>query len=122
MAQPYFQKLETLLQTLDEHDFDTSDIDCRHFFSGAALYFQSNIFCSLTPVGLAVKLAEQDREALIRDGAAQPLRYFPDAPVKKEYVLLPRALLEQPSAVCDYLRKSIEYLHARARTNGSTKS
>jgi TfoX/Sxy family transcriptional regulator of competence genes len=110
MAQPYFQRLEILLQALDEHGFDTSDIRCRHFFSGAALYFQGNIFCSLTPAGFAVKLAEQDREKLFQDQTARPLRYFPNAPVKKDYVLFADAALEQPSAVCDYLHKSIGYL------------
>ena len=110
MAQPYFRKLDILLRTLGQHELDTSDILCKHFFSGAALYYRGNIFCSLTPVGLAFKLAEQDRAMLFRDGAAQPLRYFPKAPVKKEYVLLPETMLEQPSAVSGYLRKSIEYL------------
>jgi len=114
MAQPYFHKLDALLQNLNEHEFDTSDILCRHFFSGAALYFQGTIFCSLTPVGFAVKLAEKDRDALLQSGVAQPLRYFPKAPVKREYVVLPETVLQQPSAVCDYLRKGIEYLHTGA--------
>ena len=102
MAQPYFRKLDALLKNLNEHQFDTSAILCRHFFSGAALYFQGTIFCS------------KDRDALLHGGVAQPLRYFPKAPVKREYVVLPETVLEQPSAVCDYLRKSIEYLHTGA--------
>ncbi|MDH3713865.1 MAG: TfoX/Sxy family protein [Gammaproteobacteria bacterium] len=110
MAQPYLRRLEDFLQALDGHGFDTPDIRCQHFFSGAALYFRGHIFCSLTPVGFAVKLAGQNREQLLRDGTAQPLRYFPNALVKKDYVLLPEAVLERTSAVCDYLHKSIDYM------------
>jgi hypothetical protein len=62
-------------------------IDCRHFFSGAAAYREGSIVASLTPVGLAFKVPNEVREALMQRGRVTPLRYFPKAPIKREYVL-----------------------------------
>ena len=38
-----------------------------------------------------MKLPEADRATLKKRGA-KPLRYFPKAPIKRDYVVLPRAV------------------------------
>ena len=63
---------------------------------------------TLTPVGLALKLSEGDRNALFDQGA-KPLRYFPDAPVKKDYALLPSQLIEDDGVLNDWISRGIEY-------------
>jgi hypothetical protein len=62
-------------------------LDCRHFFAGAAVYRNGSIVASLTPVGLAFKVPDEVRAALIQSGRAKQLRYFPSAPIKHDYVL-----------------------------------
>jgi len=84
MAHPYLANLELLSEL---HLADRSDIECRHFFGGAALYCNGLICASLSPVGLAFKLSESRCSELIESGTARPLRYFSKSPVKKGYVL-----------------------------------
>lgn len=83
MAQPFLEKLETLV---NRHLPDEPQLECKHFFSGAALYAQGVICVSLTPVGLAFKLPAELCSALIDSGAASNLKYFAKSPFKKGYV------------------------------------
>ena len=53
MAQPYFDRLTAKLREADLSKRGVV-LECRHFFSGAALYANDKIFASLTPAGLAV--------------------------------------------------------------------
>ena len=85
-------------------------LECKHFFSGAALYAEGRICISLTPAGLAMKLPEETRDNLFLEGTAVPLRYFPEGPVKKEYVLFPGGLSEDNAVSHAYLKDSIEYV------------
>ena len=62
-------------------------LECRHFFSGAAVYRDGSIVASLTPVGLAFKVKAEVRQSLLDSGRATPLRYFPESPIKHDYVL-----------------------------------
>lgn len=86
MAHPYLAELQALV---GEHLAAKQDLQCKHFFSGAALYVRGNICASLTPKGLAFKLSIQRSEELIASNKCKPLRYFDKSPVKRGYVLLP---------------------------------
>lgn len=86
MAQPY---LEQLQQLVNHVGLDVPDIDCRHFFSGAAAYAHGKIFASLTPKGLALKFPEPRCSELLAEDFAEPLRYFDQSPIKRGYVLIP---------------------------------
>ena len=83
-------------------------VEIRHFFSGAAAYANDRICISLTGVGLAMKLPEDGRARLLADGA-EPLRYFPKAPIKKQYVILPKAVCEDAEGLRFWARQSIDY-------------
>ena len=87
MAEPYLSELRALVEQWLVADPDVGEIECRHFFSGAAAYRDGAIVASLTPVGLAFKVPGTVRADLLDRGLAAPLRYFPDAPVKRDYVL-----------------------------------
>ena len=84
MAHPYLEKLQNLV---DEIVPGHTDIECKHFFSGAAAYTEKKIFASLTPKRLAFKLPESRCDQILSDGLAEPLRYFDKSPVKRGYVL-----------------------------------
>ena len=67
MAQPYFDRLTGELRHLGASAPRGVLVECKHFFSGAALYANGRIFASLTPAGLAIKLPEDSRSALRRE-------------------------------------------------------
>ena len=80
-------ELVNLAEQWTQADDRLGIIECRHFFSGAAAYRDGSIVASLTPVGLAFKVPDDVRDALLRSGRGTPLRYFPKAPIKRGYVL-----------------------------------
>jgi hypothetical protein len=87
IAEPYLTQLLHLAELWNQADDRVGVIQCRHFFSGAAAYRKGSIVASLTPVGLAFKVPDEVREALMQRGRVTQLRYFPRAPIKREYVL-----------------------------------
>ena len=106
MAQPYLNALNELVAS---ELSGIAGLVCKHFFSGAALYFNAKICASLTPAGLAFKLPEQRCSQLIRDGRASHLRYFANSPVKRGYVLFPDASPLDKAAALDYLRECLAH-------------
>jgi TfoX/Sxy family transcriptional regulator of competence genes len=110
MAEPYLKELS---RTITELDLPTSDdvvLECKHFFSGAALYANGKICTSLTPAGFALKLPAEVRERLMQDGEGKALRYFEGAPVKREYVVLPEAIAADQARLKALLVSSIDYV------------
>ena len=65
---------------------------------------------SLTPVGFAIKLPEESRNTLIKEQGAKLLRYFPKGPIKKDYVVLPEAVLNDMKALRNWVKVSVEYV------------
>ena len=109
MADIYLKDLQDLLaQTTSGLDSKVG-IEARHFFGGAAAYAEGRTFISLTPAGLALKLPEDDRAVLLDQGAT-PLRYFPKAPIKKAYVVVPRAVANDGAALAGWVEKSVGYV------------
>lgn len=85
-------------------------LDCRHFFSGAALYANGKICASLTPAGFGLKLPKEVRERMMDEGQGKELRYFIDAPVKREYIALSQAIVDDPAKLKILLTQSIDYV------------
>ncbi len=109
MVDTYLKDLEVLLEQAVPASTHNVGIDARHFFGGAAAYADGRIFMSLTPAGMALKLPEGDRAALRQQGAT-PLRYFPKAPIKKDYVVLPEAITDGGAALAGWIAKSVGYV------------
>lgn len=89
---------------------EKTSIECKHFFSGAAIYVDKKICITLTPGGLAVKLPEQTRESLFQDNLALPLRYFSGGPVKKDYALFRHGIENADEALIGYVKEGINYV------------
>jgi len=85
------------------------DLQVKPFFGGAAAYANGQICLSLTKVGFAVKLPQADRQVLLNKGA-QPLRYFPNAPIKKQYVILPASIMNDPDSLRKWVERCISYV------------
>ena len=113
MAAPYLERLAAMLREARPSKPRGVRLECKHFFSGAALYANGVVCASLTPAGFAVKLPEEWRGALFRERRAKPLRYFQGGPIKKEYVVLSAATASRLAAIRPFLRESIRYAMLR---------
>ena len=109
MAKQYLEQLSLLMERAAPSSVRGS-LECRHFFSGAAVYSKGRICMSLTPVGFAIKLPEESRIILIKQKGAKSLRYFPKGPIKKDYVVLPKAVLSDIKALRNWVKASVTYV------------
>ncbi|MFV2031723.1 MAG: hypothetical protein ACC663_04440 [Gammaproteobacteria bacterium] len=110
MAHKYLRQLITLVDRATRKRYDNIELECKHFFSGAALYANNRICITFTPVGLALKLPQHTREELLTNKNAIALQYFPKAPIKKNYVLFPEGVKKASGELEEYLRESIDYV------------
>ena len=110
MAKIYLDRIKDLISPLTDGKFKSVEFEFKHFFSGAALYVNGKISMTLTPVGLALKLPEQIRISLIKDGSAKTLRYFPKAPIKKEYLILLEEVMADKAALEELVEVCINYV------------
>ncbi len=85
-------------------------LECKHFFNGAACYLNGKIFASLSPVGFALKLPERYRDELIREKGVKLLQYFPKAPIKKEYVVLPERIVTNIEVLRHWVKIGVDYV------------
>lgn len=102
MAGIFLDRLRRIIDRTTSGRVGSVRVECKHFFSGAAVYASGWIWASLTPVGFAIKLPKKSRDIVSRQRGTKPLRYFAKGPVKKEYVVLPEAMVGDP----DRLRMS----------------
>lgn len=109
MAQPYLDDLADLIASHGDSAVPGAEITCKHFFSGAAAYADGDIFMSLSPAGLALKLPEADCTSL-REQGGKPLQYFPEAPVKQGYVVLPAVIARDSDLLAIWISRSIAFV------------
>ncbi len=109
MTGDFVDKLQSLLRPVTDELAAGTTLDIRHFFGGAAAYANGRICISLTLAGLALKLPPHFRTELIEAGA-KPLRYFPNAPIKKQYVIMPPEYRDDAERLTACARKSIDHV------------
>jgi len=107
MAEPYLAQLSQMCESLK---IPGVTFECKHFFSGAALYANGKICASLGPVGFAVKLPEVQRRGLISDGNGEQFRFFPDGRIKRKYVLLYEIVIQDENEFQEILGMSVSYV------------
>ncbi len=78
----------------------------KPMFGGILAYVDGKPVASLSNIGLALKLAPADQDALLALPGAKRLRYEPDAPESKTYVVVPPELCADPSQLAEWLIKS----------------
>jgi len=110
MATEYLEQLTDLLQQATPVKNRGVKLEYEHFFSGAAVYANGRICISLTPAGFAIKLPEESRNALLKQKGVKHLRYFPNGPIKKDYVVLPKTMLKDVRTLRHWVKVSIEYV------------
>lgn len=114
MAQPYLDPLAAGPKTWRPTKPRGVVLECRHFFSGAALYADGKIAASLTLNGLALKLPQALRLELFRSRKARRLRYFAGGPIKQDHALPSRSVVASVPEVRELLRRSIRFVCSSA--------
>lgn len=104
MAHPYLGQLIEIVRAVDLGD---SDIICKHFFSGAALYADGKIIAFLSPMGLAFKLSNARCDELLSKGIAVPMCYSKKSPAKQGYVLFEDVGQLSTDNIRSYLQEGI---------------
>lgn len=109
MAKIFLDQLARMIDRVTSGRIGDVTVECKHFFSGAAVYANGRICASLTPAGFAIKLPKESRDVLSKRRGVKPLRYFAQGPVKKEYLVLSQALIRDRSALRELFEISVAY-------------
>ncbi len=121
MTKEYLEMLSELMKRAVPHGFESIKLEVKHFFSGAAVYADGKICMTFTPAGFAIKLPEESRIILIEQRGANSLRYFPKGPIKKDYVVLPKPMLDDMEPLRHWVKTSIEYVVQLSGAGGAPR-
>jgi TfoX/Sxy family transcriptional regulator of competence genes len=99
------------------------ELTFKPMFGGIMAYAEGKVFASLSDVGLAFKLSGADREDLLAIPGSKPLRYEPDQPPSKSYVVVPDDMLSDLASLRVWISRSFKGLmpkaaQSRARPRG----
>jgi TfoX/Sxy family transcriptional regulator of competence genes len=94
------------LQAIVQSASPDLELAFKPMFGGIMVYAGGKPFASLSDVGLALKLTGAAREDLLALPGAAALRYEPDAPVSKTYVVVPAQMLTQPDVLRGWIGRS----------------
>jgi TfoX/Sxy family transcriptional regulator of competence genes len=109
MAEPYLTRLAKMVDGVRPLQVGGATLECRHFFSGAALYAEGRIVASLSPAGFAVKLPEDSRRSLLEAGEGTEFRFFASGPIKREYVALSESIMEEKESLRELIGLGVAY-------------
>ena len=109
MAKAYLEELSQLMEQVGPARSKDAHLEVKHFFAGAAVYANGKICITLTPAGFALKLPAEHRDELLQGQGAEPLRYFPQGPIKKEYVVLPARMVGDSDLLRHWVARSVTY-------------
>lgn len=95
------------------------ELSFRPMFGGIMGYTRGRPFVSLSNVGLAFKLAGADHAAALALPGARPLRYEPDSPPSRSYVLMPDQVLDDPVQLATWSERCSRYMSAQPAKKSS---
>lgn len=98
------KELQAVMEVASPPDLELS---FRPMFGGIMGYAAGQVFASLSNVGLALKMTGADHAALSEVPDVKPLRYEPDDPPSKSYLLLPVAMLSDPASLRSWIANSV---------------
>lgn len=91
------------------------ELSFRPMFGGIMCYAAGQVFASLSNVGLGLKMTGADYAALSEVPDVKPLRYEPDDPPSKSYLVLPDAMLSDPLALRLWIARSVAGLKSTTK-------
>ena len=106
------KQLQAVMEAASPPDLE---LGFRPMFGGIMGYASGLAFVSLSNVGLALKMTGADHAALRGAPGVEPLRYEPDDPSSKTYLLLPDAMLSDLDSLRLWIARSAADLKPTTR-------
>ena len=78
----------------------------RPMFGGIMAYAEGKAFASLSDMGMAIKAKGPLMAEFLSADGARPLRYRPQDPPSKSYVLVPDVMLDDRDALHDWIARA----------------
>ncbi len=85
------------------------DVRARRMFNGMGVYTGEKMFAFLHGEDVGLKLGSQDRESALALPGAELMRTEPDAEPMREYVRMPKEVLDSFDKFQYWVNKSAEY-------------
>lgn len=85
------------------------ELQFKPMFGGACAYCKGRVFASLSNVGLALKLPPDAQDELLNEGGVR-LQYEPDAPISKQYVVVPSSMREDAARLSVWVGRSLKWV------------
>ena len=82
----------------------------RPMFGGIMAYAEGKAFATLSDAGMALKAKGPLMAEFLATDGAQPLRYRPEDPPSKSYVLVPDEMLDDRDALQDWMARAAAVL------------
>ena len=109
----HLDRLKELLEQVRPGLAATHALEFKNLFGATAGYVNGAIFISSGRFGIALRLPPETLTELFKEEGVEPLRYFPNGHVKKEYAVLPERILEDGRRFKTLVDASIEYVSLR---------
>ena len=106
------KRLQAVMEAASPPDLELS---FRPMFGGIFGYAAGQAFASLSNVGLALKMTGADHASLSELPDVKPLRYEPNDPPSKSYLLLPDAMLSDPDSLRLWIARSAAGLKPKTK-------
>jgi TfoX/Sxy family transcriptional regulator of competence genes len=106
------KELQGILEAASPPDLE---LGFRPMFGGIFGYAAGQAFASLSNVGLGLKMTGADHVALSEVPGVKPLRYEPDDPPSKTYLLLPEVILSDPETLRLWIARSAAGLKPKTK-------
>lgn len=85
------------------------DVRARRMFDGMAIYSGERMFAYLVGEDIGLKLSPDDRAQALELDGAEPLTAVPNGAPMKEYVRMPREVLDNFDSFSAWVHKSADY-------------
>lgn len=85
------------------------DVRARRMFGGMGIYTGEKMFAFLYEAEIGLKLSPDDLEEAMKLPGAGPLRPEPDAEPMREYVQMPKEILDNYESFIAWVEKSTAY-------------
>lgn len=103
----YQKKIEKILNTAYPN-ISQYNVQYKNVLGAVGGYIDGQIFCSCGSFGFALKLPQAELDILFNEGA-QPLKYFPNGHVKKDYAVLTESMLKDHKKLHDLIAHSMQF-------------
>ncbi len=116
------QRMQDQLTETGRESLPDAELTFKPMFGGVLGYSHGKPFASLSDVGLALKLAPDAQAELLALPGAKRLRYEPEAPESKTYIVLPPAIIDDPEALAIWMRRSVEFVTSQDKPKRKSKA